>query len=150
MIPIDSLNEFDRVALRVILEKDPGDLTPDEIEILNARSPYLNSEQKRIFAGVLGEPFRPEDVASDPISPELTPVEEIEQPTAEAVEVAPVNPEVVEQPNVVVEPEAPVNEIVSELSAEQPSVESQVESEAVPVTPVEPTVDPYDPDAPQN
>lgn len=78
------MNEQAQLLLQQILQKDPSMLNSDEVAFLRARRDYLNSEQRRVFASVLGEDsFRVQnDGASAPAQPEQVqqPVAQPEQP----------------------------------------------------------------------
>lgn len=83
------MNPEAQEVLKSILSKDPAELSESERGFLRARRDYLTTEQKRIFAEVLGE----EEVRV--VTPEEQVVVEETIPTTDAEVVADPNPEVV-------------------------------------------------------
>ena len=60
-------------VLKTIVDKEPGDLTQDEIAFLKARAFYLSDNESRKFKEVL----RPKKVeATKPVEPEEPKIEE--------------------------------------------------------------------------
>ena len=82
------MNPEDTELLNSVLSKSLEELTPYDVEVLNARRGYLNSEQKKVFASVLrkdNEEETSQEVPAEEPKSKATPKKEIpvEEPAPE-------------------------------------------------------------------